>query len=344
MGRDEFSCLVLRELYEAKDVWKDITIATLPDVHVGRRGSVLSISPLKILGEELKIPVHTIPKEKRDFKTWQLPPPFSAEPENLPPLNHLLISASFGRILTGKMLNSFQHSRRLNVHPSLLPSYRGPAPIQHTILNNEKEAGVCVIEMLKKSEGIDTGSLWGCQRMPVPPDVTFEGLRDSLAVKGGKLLVSVLRDAMVGKATALAQPPAEDAPRASFITAKDAHVDFETMTAEVIHRRFRAISHQKPLFTYTPDGKPLQLRQFAPINLESSALVNLSSRPGETVLSKSDKMLLIRCAADTVLGVTKVKPEGKPDRNAGEFWRGLRAVKEGAKQVVFGTSVDRGLL
>lgn len=55
--------------------------------------------------------------------------------------------------------------RRLNVHPSLLPAYRGPAPIQHAILNDEKVSGVCILEMLKKKEGIDAGSVWGSTKM-----------------------------------------------------------------------------------------------------------------------------------------------------------------------------------
>lgn len=63
------------------------------------------------------------------------------------------------------MLSQFQPSCRLNVHPSLLPAYRGPAPIQHSIMNDEKETGVCVIQMLKKKEGIDAGQIWGCRKM-----------------------------------------------------------------------------------------------------------------------------------------------------------------------------------
>lgn len=63
------------------------------------------------------------------------------------------------------MLDAFQPAHQLNVHPSLLPAYRGPAPIQHSIMNDEKETGVCVIQMLKKSEGIDAGALWGCSKV-----------------------------------------------------------------------------------------------------------------------------------------------------------------------------------
>ncbi|KAF9559460.1 Formyltransferase [Agrocybe pediades] len=335
MGRDEFSCLVLQELYKAQDVWKDIVITTQPDVHVGRRGSVLSISPLKILGEKLGLPVHTIPKVRREFRTWQLPPPFLLnEVQSSAPTNHLLVTASFGRILTGKMLNSFQPSRRLNVHPSLLPAYRGPAPIQHTILNNEKETGVCVIEMLKKSEGIDAGSLWACEKMPVPGNATFSSLRDDLATAGGKLLVSVLRDALSGKAVAQAQSSADKVPAAPLITAEDAAVNFNTMTASDIFRRFRAISHQKPLTTCSPDGKPLHLRELTVLDPSLPSAAALPQEPGSVTLT--NKVLTIRCADSTVLGVSVVKPEGKSDRNAHEFWNGLRAVKQGEKFVEFG--------
>ena len=107
--------------------------------------------------------------------------------------------------------------RRLNVHPSLLPAYRGPAPIQHTIINDEKYSGVCVIEMLKKREGIDAGPVWGSIKTvclfwsshyekpftttlkDVPMNVDFPDLRNLLANEGGKLLVSVLRDMIGGK-------------------------------------------------------------------------------------------------------------------------------------------------
>ena len=69
----------------------------------------------------------------------------------------------------------------------------------------------------------------------------------------------------------------------------------------------------------------------------------MPSRPGTAVFSKPNKTLVVRCAAGTALGVTKVKPEGKPDRDADEFWRGLRAVKQGAKHVVFGLDEGRTL-
>ena len=158
---------------------------TQPDMKVGRRGSQLAVctfqyftvlqkltpyalsAPLKTLGEQLNLQVQYIPRDKAAFKTWKLPAPYTV---TSPRSSHLLVTASFGRILTKVMLDNFKPSRRLNVHPSLLPAYRGAAPIQHTILNDEKETGVCVIEMMERKKGIDAGNIWGMARVvgPIP--------------------------------------------------------------------------------------------------------------------------------------------------------------------------------
>ena len=75
------------------------------------------------------------------------------------------MTASFGRILPNSLLELFSPGRRLNVHPSLLPMYRGPAPIQHAILDGQSENGVCVIEMTEARKGIDSGEIWGREQL-----------------------------------------------------------------------------------------------------------------------------------------------------------------------------------
>lgn len=96
----------------------------------------------------------------------QPPAPFSASRDKQKPKsNHILVTASFGRILRKGQLELFSPGRRVNVHPSLLPHYRGPAPIQHVLLNGERETGVCVIEMLKMKAGpVDSGDVWGSEK------------------------------------------------------------------------------------------------------------------------------------------------------------------------------------
>ena len=89
----------------------------------------------------------------------------------------MIVTASFGHILPKRILELFLPSRRLNVHPSLLPQYRGAAPLQHTIMYGLKDTGVSVVEMLERSNGIDAGALWGQERVVscalMPP---FDGL------------------------------------------------------------------------------------------------------------------------------------------------------------------------
>ncbi|TFK26147.1 hypothetical protein FA15DRAFT_667825 [Coprinopsis marcescibilis] len=242
MGRDEFSCLVLRELHAASDVWNELVVVTNPDQRVGRRGSGLSVSPLKLSSDKLPgTRVEYIPHTKPEFRKWKLPEPFSSyvfSPSEgndsgtpSPPANHVLVTASFGRILTRKHLSHFLPHRRLNVHPSLLPQYRGPAPIQHSLLNGDHETGVCVIEMLdavpkkdpliptdsiggvqgpdtiqgdnvngepvrshSRKSRIDAGDIWARNRLVQPASADFEQMRDLLAVEGGRLLVDVLRN------------------------------------------------------------------------------------------------------------------------------------------------------
>lgn len=137
--------------------------------------------------------MHTIPHERSDFKHFkvsvqrtqlthnigltpsyiQVPPPFlldetASGSSHQPPSEHLLVTASFGRILPNSLLTNFLPSRRVNVHPSLLPAYRGASPIQYALMNGERETGVCVIEMTERKKGIDSGAIWGCERMVGP--------------------------------------------------------------------------------------------------------------------------------------------------------------------------------
>ncbi|KAI0630998.1 Formyltransferase [Trametes polyzona] len=327
-GRDEFSCGVLQQVLDAKDVWQDIHVVTQPDTKTGRRGSKLSISPLKIIAEDAKLPIHTIPHERSEFKNFQVPPPFglhtSTEVELSPPSEHLLVTASFGRILPNSLLNRFLPTRRVNVHPSLLPAYRGAAPIQHALINGERETGVCVIEMTERKKGIDSGAIWGCRRMDVPDGAHFGALRDSLAVMGGQLLVSTLRDMLAGKDTRTPQADSKDAPRAPLITMEDSTVNFELMTADAIERRHRAISHQKPMTTMLKTGRTLQLHDPSVASDVSEHLRSQLPVEGTALFYPPSKALIVRCANDTFLRVPMVRQQDRHLLPAKEWWNGVK--------------------
>lgn len=235
----------------------------------------------------------------------------------------MLVTASFGRILSNSLLALFEHGRRLNVHPSLLPTYRGAAPIQRALLDGQKETGVCVIEMMERKKGIDAGEIWGRRRMAIPNGIAFPELRDALACEGGQLLVSVLRDMLTGKATAKPQPVDPQAPRAPAIQAKDATVDFSQMTAEGIVRRYRAISHQKPIITYLKTKRTLQLHSPYVCTEPPPDMENLLPAPGTAMFHPPERALLVRCASHTVLAVPQVKQQDRSLLKAKEWWNGL---------------------
>lgn len=327
-GRDEFSCNVFRQLHGARDVWQSISIATNPDVKTGRRGSHLSISPLKLLGESLEVPVHTIPRRKVDFRGWMPPPPFTNTNEahvSAPASEtHLLVTASFGRILRPSLLQLFLPSQRLNVHPSLLPAYRGPAPIQRALMRGENVTGVCVIDMMEKKEGIDAGSVWGCESMVVPESATFSSMSVELARTGGDLLVTVLRDMLLGRARSIPQPPVSfTTPHASAISASDAQVDFRSQTALDIVRLSRAISHQRPITTTMSDGRTLQLHHLS-VSRSHDDLGPVE--PGWAVYSPHTRTVLINCADREWLSVLKLKTQDRALLAAKEWWNGVKGL------------------
>ncbi|KAJ7060947.1 formyl transferase [Mycena amicta] len=311
LGRDEFSCAIFERLYASSDVWQSITVATHPDTRVGR-------SPLRSLAESVHVPVTFIPEPKPDFKHWEPPPPFISQNPN-----HLLITASFGRILTPAQLELFPPAHRLNVHGSVLPAYRGPAPIQHAILDGVSETGVSVVRMLKR--GVDKGPVWASVNLPVASDATFISLRDELAEVGGRLLVDVLRDMLAGKATSTPQPPESLTRHASAITAADAVLDFSTMSAQRIVALHRAIGHQRALTTWLRNGTRLQLHDpFLPPHALPVHFPTPSSVPGSARFVKPLRALLVRCADNTLVAIPRVKKEKKPTvLEAREFWNGV---------------------
>ncbi|KAJ6614584.1 formyl transferase [Mycena sp. CBHHK59/15] len=307
LGRDEFSCVVFKALHDSQDVWESIAVATNPDTKLGQ-------SPLRTLAESLSVPVDFIPAAKPDFKHWEPPPSFDARAPH-----HVLITASFGRILTPAQLALFAPPHRLNVHGSLLPAFRGPAPIQHALLTGARETGVSVVQMLAR--GIDKGPVWGAATAPIAPDATFTSLRRELAEQGGRLLVRVLREMLAGTAASTPQPPDSPTPHARSITAADAVLDFATMAAEHIVTLHRAIGHQRALTTTLPTGLPLQLHD--PFPLPSGPLPRLSAAPGATTYSKPHAALLVRCAGGSVLAVPRVKKAMRAMIEAREFWNGV---------------------
>ncbi|KIY72685.1 Formyltransferase [Cylindrobasidium torrendii FP15055 ss-10] len=325
LGRDEFSCSIFQALYGADDVWRSVQVFTNPEQSINR-GAEHSVSPLKAVAQSLGVQVTEIPRSKADFRQWRPPASYLEATE---PSNRIILTASFGRIIPAAALDHFDPVRRLNVHGSVLPKYRGPAPVQHAILNGDTETGVTVSTMLKPKEGVDTGEILASRRMALAENAETPQTLDSLATLGGHLLVKVLRDMQAGQANPI--PQAGESSHAPFITAEDAAVNFKTMTAHEIVRRHRAVSHQRPLTAQTLDESTVQLHG---VYVHRENPRQLPDEAGVAILWKPTKTVYIRCAEGTVLGVPEMKPKGKPVSFAREWWNGVvnKGVQDGKYQ------------
>ncbi|KAF9225926.1 Formyltransferase [Gyrodon lividus] len=343
-GRDAFSCAVFKEVHKAKDVWNGLHIATNSDVKTGRNGSRLDISPLKTLGETFGVPVHTFPKEKSTFKHWLPPPPFTSQPSaggsdsliSLP-TSHLLITASFGRIIPTAILRLFPDTQRLNVHPSLLPAYRGPAPIQRALMAGERDTGVCVIEMgevsRKAGKAVDAGGIWGVERVNIPENANFSQMQEDLAERGGKILVQVLRAMLLGQAQRKTQDHlTHTTPHAPVITTSDSAINFASQSAFIIARLERAIGHQRALTVPAglPDGRTVTIAdlrvvpcELRPTNHETSLE---GESPGIAHYSPQTKSLFVMCADGTWLSVERLQTQDKAILMAKEWWNGVKSM------------------
>jgi methionyl-tRNA formyltransferase len=166
---------------------------------------------------------------KNIWKEWDWP---SNEPYDL------AIVVSFGYFLPGFMLSRFK-SGTLNVHPSLLPRYRGSSPIQYAILNDDRKTGVSIIELSDKK--FDAGRILKQSLVNIPPRVHYQDLHDMLGRKGGEDLVEVLENLKEYQSHAILQDPS-DVTLAPKIKVDDAQIFWHTDSAEHIYRKFRAFN------------------------------------------------------------------------------------------------------
>lgn len=220
-GTPEFARVSLHALVESND--KPAIVLTQPDRPSGR-GKKLTASPVKTYAESQGIEI------------WQ--PATLQDPavvEQIAAVNpDLIVVAAYGLILPQAVLDIPQLGC-LNVHASLLPRWRGAAPIQQSILNGDEETGVCLMQM---EAGLDTGAVFASAATAIGESETAGELHDRLATMGGELLVTKLQDILSGKLEAAPQDD-EITTYAGKIRRQDAAIDWDTDAVD-IHRRIRA--------------------------------------------------------------------------------------------------------
>ena len=221
-----------------------------------------------------------------------------------------IVVAAYGRIL-GKDLLTLAPRGAINVHGSLLPRYRGAAPIQWSIANGDAETGVTIMQM---DEGLDTGDMLLQRALPIGPADTAESLSPRLAELGGAALVEALALLQAGGITPIRQDPAE-ATLAPILTKEDGKVDW-SRSAGAVASRLRGFTPWPGAWT-TLEGRTVKL-------LEAEPLDGLApGAPGDGA-KLAGRGLAVACGGGTTLLVKRLQPEGKGAQDALAFLNGLR--------------------
>ena len=194
----------------------------------------------------------------------------------------------------------------VNVHASLLPKYRGAAPIQWAVIDGEEKSGVCTMKM---DEGLDTGDIIDCEEITLDPKETGGSLFDKLADLGGELILKTLQNLEFGNATFTKQDDSKST-YAKKMTKDLGHIDF-TKDAASIERLIRGLNPWPSAFTYL-DGKVMKIWD--------ADVVDASGEPG-TVISE-DKNSFVIATGDKALKVNELQLEGKKRMKTSDFLNG----------------------
>ncbi len=305
MGTAELSCASLEKL-SGDNQFQVVAVVTQPDKPKGR-DLKLTPSPVKVLAEKLNLPVLQ-PLKARDEK-------FIAELRGLKP--DLMVVVAYGQILPQSLLDVPAHGC-LNVHTSLLPKYRGAAPIQWAIADGNDETGVTIMQM---DAGLDTGPVLSVRRTPILPTDDSQVLHDRLAQLGAELLIETIPAYVAG--TIRVQPqPAEGSTYAAKIKKEDGKIDW-SQPAEKIWNRLRAFSPWPGGFTFLQAEPKPQL-----LKIWKAEPVEKSGGAGE-VLSADKTGIIVGCGQNA-LRILELQREGGKRLTAEQFLAGV-PVKPGVK-------------
>ena len=240
MGTPDFALASLKELCESGlDV---VGVVTQPDKPKGR-GYTLTPPPVKVYALERGLPVYQPATLRGDD--------FAALLSEIDP--EMIVVAAYGKILPENVIN-YPKFGCINVHGSLLPKYRGAAPMQRAIIDGEDETGITIMYM---DVGLDTGDMLKKRAVKIEQDDNFEDIHDKLAECGAKLLLEVIDEIACGKNARIKQDD-NLATYAKKIEKSDCLIDF-TKSAQQVHNLIRGLSPIPLSFTHTPDGKLLKI-------------------------------------------------------------------------------------
>lgn len=302
MGTPDFAVGSLKALCEAGK-HEIVGVITQPDRPKGRGNKVL-MTPVK----EYALSQGYVVYQPLKVKT----PEFVAELKAMQP--DLIVVAAFGQFLSQEILDMPKYGC-INVHASLLPKYRGAAPIQYAIIKGEKESGVTIMQM---DIGMDTGAMLDKVVVPIGENTTMGELHDQLMEKGAELLVKVVDQLEQGTIVAVPQNN-EEAVYATLLKRDMECIDWN-WSAQEVHNLIRGFNPAPSTFTKLPNGKSLKI-------WGSRMTDKIATATAGTVVEVNKKEFLVACG-EGVLAITEVQPESKKRMPAQVFVNG-RGVQVG---------------
>lgn len=300
MGTPDFAVFSLRALLDAgEDV---IGVVTQPDQPRGR-GYVLTPPPVKVFAQEQGLTVWQ-PERLRTQEFTDLLTALSPD---------LIVVTAYGKILPQSVLELPRYGC-INMHGSLLPEYRGAAPIQRAIMDGKTETGITAMQM---DVGLDTGDILLAGKVEIAPEDDFEAVHDKLGACSARVLTDTLTALKNGTLTRQKQDDARSS-YAAKIEKSDCVLHF-TDSAAALHDRIRGLSPFPLAFTRTPDGRLLKITKAAVSTHPAS------DAPAGTVLATDSGRITVACG-EGAIDLLAVLPEGKGRMTAAAFLngRGLR--------------------
>lgn len=307
MGTPDFAAVSLEYIYRAG--YEITAVVSQPDKPVGRH-SELKPTEVKRKAMELGITEILQPEKASD-------PAFIARIRELDP--DVIVVAAYGRILKKELLDIPKYGC-INVHASLLPRWRGAAPIQWAVIEGDKETGVTTMQM---AEGLDTGDMLMTRKLVIAPDETGGSLFDKLATLGGELICDTLSALKDGSLSATPQSE-EGATYARQLTKDMGLIDW-SKDADSIERLIRGLYPWPGTYTYY-NGRMLKIHKAVPADdkvfdagtaeAEQGAV---SKEPGSVLVK--DEHIYVHCGSRAI-EILELQPESKKRMSASDYLRG----------------------
>lgn len=302
MGTPDFALFSLKGLCE--NGYNVVGVVTQPDKPKGR-GYALTPPPVKVYAMEQNIPVY----QPNSLRTEE----FASLLAEINP--DLIAVVAYGKILPKNVLDYPKYGC-INVHGSLLPEYRGAAPMQMAIIDGKKVTGITTMFM---AEGLDTGDMLLKAECEIAENDNFEIIHDRLGLLGAELLRKTIDGLEKGEITPIPQDHSK-ATHTSKILKEDCKIDF-SKDCDTVHNLIRGLSPIPLSFSHTPDGKLLKI-----VESEICERESVNEEIGKVISLESGKIRVL-CANGSI-NILKVLPEGKGRMTAADFIRG-RKINEG---------------